>query len=129
MAGVVVEVSHLSCCQPGGLFPLRFPRHRPDDHPQSWSQGVEVWDREGLRKLWSASKIKVYGGVAEAEFLNEVAHLVGPSWPRHHFRVRRPPQHCSKQCLGWVASTTPKSVPPTQPTTPPNAQPRRIRCY
>ncbi|VII98929.1 hypothetical protein, partial [Arthrobacter sp. DR-2P] len=26
----------------------------------------------------------------------------------------------------WAASTTPKSVPPTQPTTPPNAQPRRI---
>jgi type IV secretory pathway TraG/TraD family ATPase VirD4 len=45
---------------------------------QSWSQGVEVWGREGMRKLWSASNIKVYGGgVAEAEFLNEVAQLVG----------------------------------------------------
>jgi hypothetical protein len=39
---------------------------------------VEVWGREGMRKLWSASNIKVYGGgVAEAEFLNEVAQLVG----------------------------------------------------
>ena len=31
-----------------------------------------------MLKLWSASNIKVYGGgVAEAEFLNEVAQLVG----------------------------------------------------
>jgi hypothetical protein len=31
-----------------------------------------------MRKLWSASNIKVYGGgVTEAEFLNEVAQLVG----------------------------------------------------
>ncbi|MEW1812574.1 TraM recognition domain-containing protein [Pseudarthrobacter phenanthrenivorans] len=45
---------------------------------QSWSQGVEVWGRDGMRKLWSASNIKVYGGgVAEAEFLNELAQLVG----------------------------------------------------
>lgn len=45
---------------------------------QSWSQGVEVWGRDGMRKLWSASNIKVYGGgVAEAEFLNEMAQLVG----------------------------------------------------
>lgn len=45
---------------------------------QSWSQGVEVWGRDGMRKLWSAANIKVYGGgVAEAEFLNELAQLVG----------------------------------------------------
>ena len=45
---------------------------------QSWSQGVEVWGRDGMRKLWSASNIKVYGGgVAEAEFLNELTQLVG----------------------------------------------------
>jgi type IV secretory pathway TraG/TraD family ATPase VirD4 len=45
---------------------------------QSWSQGVEVWGRDGMRKLWSASNIKVYGGgVAEAEFLNQLAQLVG----------------------------------------------------
>ena len=45
---------------------------------QSWSQGVEVWGRDGMRKLWSASNIKVYGGgVAEAEFLGELAQLVG----------------------------------------------------
>ena len=45
---------------------------------QSWSQGVEVWGREGMRKLWSASNVKVYGGgVAEAEFLGELSQLIG----------------------------------------------------
>lgn len=45
---------------------------------QSWSQGVEVWGREGMRKLWSAANIKVYGGgVSEVEFLNELSQLVG----------------------------------------------------
>ena len=45
---------------------------------QSWSQGVEVWGREGMRKLWSAANIKVYGGgVSEVEFLQELSSLVG----------------------------------------------------
>jgi type IV secretory pathway TraG/TraD family ATPase VirD4 len=45
---------------------------------QSWSQGGEVWGRDGMRKLWSAANIKVYGGgVAEAEFLGELAQLIG----------------------------------------------------
>jgi hypothetical protein len=45
---------------------------------QSWSQGVEVWGREGMRKLWSAATVKVYGGgVSEVEFLEEVSKLIG----------------------------------------------------
>ena len=45
---------------------------------QSWSQGVEVWGRDGMRKLWSAANIKVYGGgVSEVEFLNELSSLIG----------------------------------------------------
>ncbi|MFV0459913.1 MAG: type IV secretory system conjugative DNA transfer family protein [Actinomycetales bacterium] len=45
---------------------------------QSWSQGESVWGREGMRKLWSAANIRVYGGgVAEAEFLGELAQLTG----------------------------------------------------
>ncbi len=45
---------------------------------QSWSQGVDAWGRDGMRKLWSAANVKVYGGgVSEVEFLNEVAQLVG----------------------------------------------------
>ncbi|PPF42872.1 conjugal transfer protein [Pseudoclavibacter sp. AY1F1] len=45
---------------------------------QSWSQGVEVWGEGGMRKLWSAANIKVYGGgVSEAAFLDELSKLVG----------------------------------------------------
>ncbi|NYI97339.1 type IV secretory pathway TraG/TraD family ATPase VirD4 [Streptomonospora nanhaiensis] len=45
---------------------------------QSWSQGVEVWGQEGMRKLWSAANIKVYGGgVSETGFLQELSQLIG----------------------------------------------------
>ena len=45
---------------------------------QSWSQGVAVWGLEGMRKLWSASTVRVYGGgVAETDFLRELSTLVG----------------------------------------------------
>lgn len=45
---------------------------------QSWSQGVAVWGQDGMRKLWSAANIKVYGGgVSEAQFLSELSQLIG----------------------------------------------------
>jgi type IV secretory pathway TraG/TraD family ATPase VirD4 len=45
---------------------------------QSWSQGVQVWGRDGMRKLWSASNVAVYGGGAkEPEFLNELSQMIG----------------------------------------------------
>jgi type IV secretory pathway TraG/TraD family ATPase VirD4 len=45
---------------------------------QSWSQGVEAWGREGMRKLWSAANVRVYGGgVTEVEFLEELSKLIG----------------------------------------------------
>jgi type IV secretory pathway TraG/TraD family ATPase VirD4 len=45
---------------------------------QSWAQGRVVFGREGMRKLWSASNVKLYlGGVAEADFLHELSELVG----------------------------------------------------
>jgi|SRR5690606_33156587 len=45
---------------------------------QSWSQGVEVWGESGMKKLWSASNVKVYGGgVSEAAFLEDLAKLIG----------------------------------------------------
>lgn len=45
---------------------------------QSWSQGVEVWNVEGMRKLWSASNVKVYGGgVSEVQYLDELSRLIG----------------------------------------------------
>ena len=45
---------------------------------QSWAQGQVVFGREGMRKLWSVSNVKLYlGGVAEADFLRELSELVG----------------------------------------------------
>ena len=45
---------------------------------QSWSQGVQVWGRDGMRKLWSAATIKVYGGgVSEVDFLSDLSQLIG----------------------------------------------------
>lgn len=45
---------------------------------QSWSQGVEVWGESGMKKLWSAANIAVYGGgVKEREFLEMLSALIG----------------------------------------------------
>ena len=45
---------------------------------QSWSQGVDVWGESGMKKLWSASNVKVYGGgVSEAAFLEDLARMIG----------------------------------------------------
>ncbi len=45
---------------------------------QSWSQGVDVWGESGMKKLWSAANVKVYGGgVAEVEFLRMLSELIG----------------------------------------------------
>ena len=45
---------------------------------QSWSQGVEVWGQDGMRKLWTAANAKMYlGGVDEPQFLNDLSQLIG----------------------------------------------------
>ncbi|WP_270909024.1 type IV secretory system conjugative DNA transfer family protein [Leucobacter sp. UCMA 4100] len=45
---------------------------------QSWSQGVEVWGESGMKKLWSAANVKVYGGgVSERAFLEDLSFMVG----------------------------------------------------
>ncbi|QCU79697.1 conjugal transfer protein (plasmid) [Citricoccus sp. SGAir0253] len=45
---------------------------------QSWSQGVEVWGESGMKKLWSAANVKVYGGgVSEASFLEDLSRTIG----------------------------------------------------
>ena len=45
---------------------------------QSWSQGVEVWGESGMKKLWSAANVKVYGGgVSETAFLDDLSRMVG----------------------------------------------------
>ncbi|MBT8227812.1 MAG: type IV secretory system conjugative DNA transfer family protein [Dactylosporangium sp.] len=45
---------------------------------QSYAQGIDVWGREGMRKLWSAANVRTYGGgVADPEFLDELSKLIG----------------------------------------------------
>ena len=45
---------------------------------QSYAQGASVWGKDGMRKLWSASNIKVYGGgVAEPDFMTELSQFIG----------------------------------------------------
>lgn len=45
---------------------------------QSWSQGIDVWGQSGMKKLWSAANIKVYGGgVAEDDFLESLSKMIG----------------------------------------------------
>lgn len=45
---------------------------------QSWSQGVEVWGQDGMRKLWTAANAKLYlGGVDEEQFLSSLSQLIG----------------------------------------------------
>lgn len=45
---------------------------------QSWSQGVEVWGESGMKKLWSASNVAVYGGgVKETGFLEDLSRMIG----------------------------------------------------
>lgn len=45
---------------------------------QSWSQGVDIWGESGMKKLWSAANIKVYGGgVSEASFLEDLSRMIG----------------------------------------------------
>ncbi|MWV51535.1 TraM recognition domain-containing protein (plasmid) [Rathayibacter sp. VKM Ac-2803] len=45
---------------------------------QSWSQGVAVFGKEGMLKLWSASNAFLYlGSVKENDFLQNVSELVG----------------------------------------------------
>lgn len=99
---------------------------------QSWSQGVEVWGRDGMRKLWSAANIKVYGGgVAEAEFLNELAQLVGstgtPTPPKAVPSRVRPTATTTTARNGlWTFRTLPRSPVGGQSCLPPV---RRPRCW
>jgi type IV secretory pathway TraG/TraD family ATPase VirD4 len=37
-----------------------------------------VWGRDGMRTLWSAATIKLYGGgVSEVDFLTDLSRLIG----------------------------------------------------
>lgn len=48
---------------------------------QSWSQGVSAWGEAGMKKLWSAANVAVYGGgVKEKDFLASLSDLIGSHW-------------------------------------------------
>ncbi|VEG29999.1 type IV secretory system conjugative DNA transfer family protein [Actinomyces howellii] len=64
---------------------------------QSWSQGTAAWGEEGMRTLWSAANVKVYGGgVSEKGFLTDLSELLGSHWVPSKQRTR------SRQ--GWSAT-------------------------
>ncbi|GGK54443.1 type IV secretory system conjugative DNA transfer family protein [Micrococcus flavus] len=45
---------------------------------QGWDQGVEAFGREGMRKLWNASNVRVAGsGLQDADFLPFLSQVVG----------------------------------------------------
>lgn len=45
---------------------------------QSPSQGIAVWGKEGMKKLWSAANVKTYGGgVDDMEWLEERSKSIG----------------------------------------------------
>ena len=50
---------------------------------QSWSQGEECWGQGGMRKLWGASTVRVYGGggsTQDGRFLDNVSEALGDHW-------------------------------------------------
>jgi type IV secretory pathway TraG/TraD family ATPase VirD4 len=58
---------------------------------QSYAQGEEVWGKGGMRKLWSASTIRVVGaGVIDVEFLDGLSKVIGDfdhlTWSESHSR-------------------------------------------
>jgi type IV secretory pathway TraG/TraD family ATPase VirD4 len=70
---------------------------------QSYAQGVDVWGREGMRKLWSAANIRTYGGgVADPDFLEELSKLIG----EHDVTVRS----TSHRAGGWTAESVSRST-------------------
>lgn len=72
---------------------------------QSWSQGVEVWGESGMKKLWSASNVKWYGGgVSEAGFLNELSTLIGQR------DLKRRSASGSRQGSSWSESWTKEPI-------------------
>ena len=78
---------------------------------QSWSQGVEVWGADGMRKLWSASNVKVYGGgVSEAAFLEDLSRTIGD--------YDRASSAAARRCSTRSRPTGPRRTPRRAPSSP-----------
>ncbi len=53
-----------------GIIPIAFL--------QSWSQGEELWGEKAMKKIWSASSVKIVGsGIDEDGFLRSFSALIG----------------------------------------------------
>ena len=75
---------------------------------QSWSQGAQVWGQTGMRKLWGASNVRVYGGgSAEHEFLSDLEKLIG----EYNRLVASPSSHRApggaSTSISWQLTPTP----------------------
>jgi type IV secretory pathway TraG/TraD family ATPase VirD4 len=45
---------------------------------QSWSQGITAWGEHGMRKLWGACNVRIYGGgVSDHDFLRMLSAMCG----------------------------------------------------
>lgn len=45
---------------------------------QSWSQGVRVWSEAGMKQLWDASNVRIYGGgTVETGYLDQLSQVIG----------------------------------------------------
>lgn len=45
---------------------------------QSWSQGVRVWTEAGMKQLWDASNVRIYGGgTVETGYLEQLSQVIG----------------------------------------------------
>ena len=74
---------------------------------QSWSQGAQVWGQTGMRKLWGASNVRVYGGgSAEQEFLSDLEKLIG-----EYNRLVASPS--SQRSAGGASASTSWQLTPT----------------
>ena len=102
---------------------------------QSWSQGVEVWGRDGMRKLWSAANVKVYGRrrlrgrvpvrALAADRRLRPQHDVDVPWPRS---AARPTARCAASA-SWTSPIC-RRCPRGAPSSSPRARQRRscARC-
>lgn len=64
---------------------------------QSWAQGEGCWGEQGMRKLWDAANVKIYGGgTTDTRFLESLSQLYG-----HYDRRTR-----SYSSGGWQGAST-----------------------
>ena len=83
---------------------------------QSYQQGVHIWGRAGMDKLWSAATVKLIGaGVHDPAFCEDLSRLVGDhdvaTWTHQHGRhghvstSTRPERILSAADIAWLHKT------------------------